>query len=561
MANAPATDGKRWPLFRPLRGWTPAALGGDLAAGLTLAAIAIPEQMATARLGGFAPTVGLVAFVAATIGFVIFGASRRLSAGGDSTITPIFAGSLAALATIGSPHYAALAAALALLVGAIVAMSGLLKLGWIADFLSRPVITGFLAGIALHIVLNQTPALLGLPEGSGDVYHRVAAIGRELGAFNPASLAIGVAVFAVTFGAEKLNPRIPGALIGLVGATVASRGLGLAGQGVGVLGAASGGLPAMGLPTLGFETALPLVGLAGVISLVVMVQTAVTSRSFPDDGEADVDRDFVGLGVGGVLAALAGAFPVNASPPRTAAVAAAGGRTQAGGLAAAAAVAALALFGAGLMADTPTAALAGVLFFVAQRIFHGDDMALLLRRARGEFALAMLTMLLIVLLPIQTGVAVGMFLSLVHGVFTITRVRLIPFRRTPGTTIWWPDATDHPGETVPGVLVLGFQAPLSFLNAYDFRRDALRALESAQDAPKLVVLESSGIVEIDFTAAEILNEVIDAAHARRIDFAVARLESVRAEAAFRRFGVIEHLGENRVFRSVEEAIRTLAPAG
>jgi sulfate permease, SulP family len=561
MANTPATDGKQWPLFRPLRGWTPAALSADLAAGLTLAAIAIPEQMATARLGGFAPTVGLVAFVAATLGFVIFGASRRLSAGGDSTITPIFAGSLAALATMGSPHYAALAAALALLVGAIVAMSGLLKLGWIADFLSRPVITGFLAGIALHIVLNQAPALLGLPEESGDVYHRLAGIGRELGAFNPTALAIGVAVFAVTFGAEKFNPRIPGALIGLVGATLASRGLHLARQGVGVLGVASGGLPAMGLPILGFETAVPLVGLALVISLVVMVQTAVTSRSFPDDDEADVDRDYVGVGVGGVLAALAGAFPVNASPPRTAAVAAAGGRTQVGGLAAAAAVAALALFGAGLMADTPTAALAGVLFFVAQRIFHVDDLVLLMRRAPAEFALAVLTMLFIVLLPIQTGVAVGMFLSLVHGVYTITRVRLIPFRRTPGTTVWWPVATDHPGETVPSVLVLGFQAPLSFLNAYDFRRDALKALESPRGATKLVVLESSGIVEIDFTAAEILNEVIDVAHARHIDFAVARLESVRAEAAFRRFGVIEHLGEGRVFRSVEEAIRTLAPAG
>ncbi|HTX50014.1 MAG TPA: SulP family inorganic anion transporter [Caulobacteraceae bacterium] len=561
MANAPSAERSNWLLFLPLRGWTPSALGGDLAAGLTLAAIAIPEQMATARLGGLSPTVGLVAFVAATLGFAIFGASRRLSAGADSTITPIFAGALAALATLGSPRYVELATALALLVGSIVALSGLLKLGWIADFLSRPVITGFLAGIAAHIVLSQAPALLGLPEESGDVYHRLAAMSRQLGAFNPIALAIGVAVLAATLGAEKLNPRIPGALIGLVGATLASRAFGLAGLGVAVLGVPSGGLPPVGVPALGLETALPLVGLAGVISLVVMVQTGATSRSFPDDGEADVDRDYVGVGVGGVLAALAGAFPVNASPPRTAAVAAAGGRTQVAGLAAAAAVAALALFGAGLMAETPTAALAGVLFFVAQRIFHGDDLMLLMRRAPGEFALAVLTMLFIVLLPIQTGVAIGMFLSLVHGVYTITRVRLIPFRRTPGTTVWWPIAADHPGETAPGVLVLGFQAPLSFLNAYSFRRDALQALAPPRDPPKLVVLESSGIVEIDFTAAAILNEVIDEAHARRIDFAVARLESVRAEAAFKRFGVLEHLGEGRVFPSVEGAIRTLAPAG
>ena len=377
MANPPATDVKAWPLFRTLQGATLAGLGPDLAAGLTLAAIAIPEQMATARLGGMAPTVGLVAFVAATLGFVVFGASRRLSAGADSTITPIFAGSLAALATVGSPHYAVLAAALALLVGVIVAVSGLLKLGWIADFLSRPVITGFLAGIALHIALNQAPALLGLPEESGDVYHRLVALGRQIGGFNPAALAIGVGVFAVTLGAEKLNPRIPGALIALVGATLATIWLGLAKHGVAVLGASSGGLPPMGFPVLGLETAVPLVGLAGVIALVVMVQTAVTSRAYPDDGEADVDRDFVGVGVGGVLAALAGAFPVNASPPRTAAVAAAGGRTQFGGLAAALGVLLLAAFGTGLMAQTPSAALAGVLLFVAQRIFHLDDLALL----------------------------------------------------------------------------------------------------------------------------------------------------------------------------------------
>jgi len=373
-------------------------------------------------------------------------------------------------------------------------------------------------------------------------------------------VAIALGVFAVTFGAEKLNPRIPGALIALIGATVATAVFGLEKDGLRVLGALPSGVPTPVLPRLHFESLVPLVGLAAVISLVVMVQTAATTRSFGGgDADPDVDRDFVGVGAGGALAGLFGAFPVNASPPRTAAVSEAGGRTQVGGLVAALAVLLLAAFGGKLVAQAPTAALAGVLFFVAQRIFHLGDFAELLRRTPAEFALAVLTTLLIFALPIQTGVAIGVFLSLAHGVFTITRARLIPFERAPGTTVWWPVRPGVTGETENGVLVLGFQAPLSFLNAYDFRRDAEWAI-AAHGAARLIVLEASSIVEIDFTAASILKEVIELAHRSGVDFAMARLESVRAQAAFERFGLLELLGGDHLFHSVAEAIKALGPA-
>jgi SulP family sulfate permease len=548
-----------WPVFRSLRGWTPAGLAPDLVAGLTLAAIAIPEQMATARLGGVAPEIGFIAFAAASLGFAVFGANRHLSAGADSTITPIFAGSLALIAVAGSPQYAAAAAALALMVGVLLVIAGVLKLGWIADLLSTPVITGFLAGISLHIVLSQAPALLGLPEGYGNVYHRLAALWSGAGGINPASIAIGSSVFAVTLAAEKLSARMPGALIALVGATLATAALGLERRGVAVLGPMNGGLPHLSLPNLGLENAIPLVGLAFVVALVVMMQTAATTRSFSGEGEdPDVDRDFIGVGVGGVLAGLFGAFPVNASPPRTAIVAETGGRSQLAGLLAALAVLVLAAFGARLLTHVPTAALAGVLLFVAQRIFRLRTFADIWRHTAAEFALASLTMVLIVALPIETGVALGVFLSLAHGVFTITRVRPIPFERVPETTVWWPSSTRHRGESEPGVLVMGFQAPLSFLNAYEFRRGVLAAIAGGAGGVRLFVLEASSIVEIDFTAAGILSEVITQARAAGMDFAVARLESVRAQAAFDRFGITERLGENRVFHTVDEAIRTLA---
>jgi MFS superfamily sulfate permease-like transporter len=437
-------------------------------------------------------------------------------------------------------------------------VAGVLRLGWVADLLSRPVITGFLAGISLHIVLSQAPAVLGLPESSGDVYGRLASLWRQASLFSPASAAISLGVFAVILGSEKLSPRIPGALIALVGSTLATGLFDLERHGVAVLGLVPGGLPHLGFPRLVFDDMLPLVGLALVVSLVVMVQTAATSRSFSGvDGDPDIDRDYVGLGAANALAGLFGAFPVNASPPRTAVVAETGGRSQYASLTAALAVLLLAAFGTRFLAHLPAAALAGVLLFVAQRIFHIGDFAQILRQAPSEFALAVLTTGLIVALPIQTGVAIGIFLSLAYGVFTITRARVIPFDRMPGQTVWWPISPGHPGETESGVLVMGFQAPLSFLNVYDFRRGLMEAIARGEGEARLMVLEASSMVEIDFTASAILIGVIAQARKAGMDFAVARLESVRAQAAFDRLGVTAALGEGHQFPSVEAAIRTL----
>lgn len=563
MAMNSAAGWKGWLPFQSLRGETLGGFGADLIAGLTLAAIAVPEQMATARLGGFAPEIGFFAFVAASVAFAVFGASRRLSAGADSTIMPIFAGSLGVIAAAGSPHYFALAAVLALMVGGMVALAGLFRMGWVADLLSTPVLTGFLAGIALHIALSQAPLVLGLPEGSGDFRQRLAALVSGAGAFNWPSLAIGAGVFAVTLAVEKLSPRIPGALIAVIAAAAATSLFGLDGRGVAVLGHVPGGVPNLVLPSMVIDDVPRLLGLAVVLSLVVMVQTGATTRAFAgEDQDPDVNRDYVGVGLGGVLAGLFGAFPVNASPPRTAIVTETGGRSQYAGLAAALAVLLLAAFGSRLLAVIPVAALAGVLLFVAQRIFHVATFAELLRRSRAEFGLAVLTLALIVALPIQTGVTLGMVLSLIHGVFTTTRAKPILFEHLADSTIWWPAPSADPQQAAATpVLVMGFQAPLSFLNAYDFRRGILGAVERRAGVTRLVVLEASSIVEIDFTASKVLLDVIRRTREAGMDFAVARLESVRAQTAFDRFGVTDLLGQDHLFRSVDDAVRALGGAG
>jgi MFS superfamily sulfate permease-like transporter len=202
-------------LFSSFGGWSKDGIGQDILAGLTLTAITIPEQMATAKLGGFEPQIGFYAFIGATIGFAALGASRVLTAGADSTITPIFAGTLAALTAAGSTSVGSAAITLALLVGVMLIAGGILKLGWIANLLSTPVITGFLTGIAVHIVVSQLPSIFGMARGGGDLVSQAIVIATNLSRLNPFSTAIGLGVFATILLAERISARIPGALIGV----------------------------------------------------------------------------------------------------------------------------------------------------------------------------------------------------------------------------------------------------------------------------------------------------------------------------------------------------------
>ncbi len=543
-------------LFQALRGWSRKDLGGDVAAGLTLAAIAIPEQMATARLGGFSPQVGFYAFVAGSAAFAALGASRSLSAGADSTITPIFAGGLAVLAVAGSPAYAGLAAMLAVMVGVLVLVSGLLRFGWIADLLSAPVMAGFLAGISIHIVITQLPDLLGLPPGHGSVFDRLDAVVANAAGINPISMVLGFAVFVALLLAERLSARIPAALIALALASLATTTLDLGSHGVAVLGALPEGVPRIARPAIAVEELRTLAPLALLVALVVLVQTAATTRAFPGARSAspDVNRDFVGVGAAGVAAGMIGAFPVNASPPRTAIVVETGGRSQMAGLVAATIVLALALLGGRLLADVPHAALAGILLFIAARLLRWQTFLGTFRKAPVEFALIVVTTAAIVTLPIEVGASLGIGLSLLHGLWSSTQAHVVELERIPGTTIWWPPDGGPGGERVDGVLVVAFQAPLSFVNADRFRRQLGALVAARAGSLELVVLEANSVADIDYTAADALSDLMADCRAAGVRFAIARLESVRAQAALARFGLAEKLGRENIFRSVENAI-------
>jgi sulfate permease, SulP family len=547
--------------FLSLRGGWKGAWRYDLAAGLTLAAIAIPEQMATARLGGFPAHIGFFAFIAGSVAFAALGSNRYLSAGADSTITSIFAGALGALVSSHSSAYPQLALMLALAVGVLLTLAGLFRAGWVADLLSIPVTTGFLAGIAIHIAVSQAPALLGLPPGPNGMFESLTADWRKIGDTNPYALTIGLASLFCIALCEWINPRIPGALIALAAATLAVDHFDLVAKDVVVVGGFKAVLPHIALDPKILSELPRVFGLAVVVAIVVMVQSAAVSRSFPNaPGQSpDVNRDFIGLGAGSLLAGLLGAFPVNASPPRTAIVFEAGGRSQWAAIVACCAVAAATLYGSPLLEKVPEAALAGVLFFVAGRLIRLGEMRAIAAKTRAEFLLVVATALFVTILPVQTGVALAIMLSLAHGVFTSTRTQLIEFARLPGGSVWWPQSWSTTGEKLEGVVVVAFQAPLSFLNAYGFGKGLEEAIERVEGRARLVILEASSIVEIDYTAAQILGEAIRHCREQGVDFAIARLESVRAQAALEGFGVLATLGQGRLFHSVDEATRTLAP--
>jgi high affinity sulfate transporter 1 len=545
-------------LFSSLHGYRLEWASTDAVAALTLLAIAVPEQLATSRLAGMPPITGLYAFVAGTVMFATLGSNPQLSVGADSTIAPLFAVGISRLAPTASTHYIDLVGILAVTVGVMVALVGLLRLGWIAEFLSEPIITGFLAGIAVIIVVHQLPDFLGIPPVSGTTVQRVAAIVRHLGDTNAWTVSIGLVVLAVMVVAEKVDRRIPGALIGLVGSTIVVAAFGLQAHGVTVLGSFSHSAPHFGLSDLSWSSIRSVAPLAGVVSLVVVTQSAATTRAFPGPRrrQVNISRDFLGVGAGSVVAGLAGSFPLNASPARTAAVATAGGRTQAAGLGAAAAVVLL-VPAAGFLKDVPVATLAAVLLFVAARIFHVRDLRAIAHFDIFEFGLAMITLLTVALIGVEQGIGLAIGLAILDRTRLTARPQLHLLGRIPGTTSWAPLSTsDHPTQ-VPGIVVVLFATPLWYANATNFRVQVERALARAVGPPRAVVLDALGMTDIDYTGASSLGEVLDDLDRDHISYAVARA-GARALTSLSRSGLRQRIGDERFFPSVDEAVTALA---
>lgn len=550
---------KSWPVVPTLRGYRIPWLGPDVLAGLTLVAIAVPEQMATARLANMPAVTGLYAFVAGSVMFALIGRSRQMSVGADSTIAPIIAAGVATVAVVGTPDYTHLVSFLAIMVGAFVLMVGLFRFGWIAELFSTPVITGVLAGIAVEIVVRQLPPILGLAGGGTTTIGRVRDVVDQLSHTNGWSVGIAVVVFAVIVLAEHIDRRIPGALIGLVASVALVAAAGLVAHGVQVVGSVHGGLPSFAVPSASLTQVRHLLVPALTIAFIVVAQTAATVRASTAGAPAtaDFDIDLVGIGAGSLVAGVSGSFAVNSSPPRTGIVTASGGRSQLTSIVAAVVVIAVVLFATGLLKDLPKATLGAILLFVASRLLRIQVLRRILAFSGWEFAVALLTGLMVAIVGIEQGVVLAMVLSLADRTRRAARPAVAVLGREVGTDHWIPTDVGRATETVPGVLVFLIYGPLWYGNA-DYVRLRVQTLVAQATTPVHgLVLDANGISDIDFTGAQSLSSLVSELKQTGVTTIIARSSHV-VHHELKHGGVLATVGENGLRDSIEEAVDSLA---
>ncbi|MGC9220601.1 MAG: SulP family inorganic anion transporter [Solirubrobacteraceae bacterium] len=557
----------RTPKLAPtLRGYRRGWLSHDALAAAALLAISLPGQIATSRLAGMPPTAGLYAFITGAVVFALLGSSPRLSVAADSTIAPLFAVGLASFAATGTGHYHNLVALLAVVTGAILVCVWLLRLGWLAELLSEPIIVGFLAGIAVVIIVDQLPDLLGIPTGGISTLARLSHVAHSLDAVKPWAIVVGLSVFTFVFTAQRVARRLPGPLIALLVATALVWAFGLDHHGVAVVGTIGSAAPRFSLRGISLHALGQVAPVAFIVVVVTISQTAATARAFaPPPGsdpsfEIDVAADFMAVGMGDVVAGLIGAFPLDASPPSSAAIAEAGGHTQMTNLLAAAVVIAL-LPAAGLLHVVPVAALAGILVFIATRIVRVHDLRAIARFSKVEMALALITLLAVDVIGVEQGIAVAVVLAILERTRISVQPKLHVLGRLPGTTSWAPLSTAEAARPVDGVLAVVFATPLWYANSTRFYRELLYALEHRSPTrPRALVLDARGLTDIDYTGVTSLATVLDELDREGISFGIARA-SRRMKEGLERAGLMpDRIPRSMLFPTVEAAVVALAPA-
>jgi SulP family sulfate permease len=548
-----------WWVPPTLRGYRAAWLGADALAGLTLVAVAVPGQMATAQLAGVPAVAGLYAFVAGSLAYALLGTNRHLSVGADSTIAPVLATGVASLAVAGTSDYDAVMAFTALLVGGLLVAVGLCRLGWISEFLSTPVITGVLAGIAVEIIVRQIPVILGVNSGGATTVDRIREVAGQLSHINGWSVGIAAGALAIIAVTQRISRRLPGTLLALILSIVAVRALGLASHhGVAILGTVHGGLPHVALPTVSFSQLRRMTGLVLTVAFVCIAQTAATIRrsSAEVPAASTLNRDLIGIGAGSVAAGLIGAFPVDASPPNTAIATASGSRSQLANTIAAVVVLAVVLALTGLLADLPQAMLAAMLVFIATKLFRAGELRAILRFDRIEFALTALTLLVVTVVGIEQGIVVALVLSLADRTWRAARPRDTILGRAPGTDHWIPADIGIPTEHVAGVLVYLVYAPLWYGNA-DYLRQRVRHLVDAAPGPvHAVVLDAAGVSDIDYTGLLALRDLVTELGQRGVTIAIARASHL-VHQDLKHGAILQRLGPDHLFPSVDQAVTAL----
>ncbi|MEV3901482.1 sulfate permease [Mycobacterium sp. NPDC050551] len=539
-----------------LRAYRRSDLRGDVQAGLSVSAYLIPQSLAYATLAGLNPVVGLWAALPPLAVYAVMGSSRQLSVGPESTTALMTAVVLLPVAGAGDPaRYAGCAAALAILVGVICLIAGFLRLGYLANLLSKPVLVGYLCGIALAMVAGQLGRLSGTPLFGDAVVEQVREFFGSAAHWHWPTVILSIAVLASVSALGRWAPRLPGPLIGVAAASVAVGLLSLSRHGIDLVGMVPGGLPAPGLPAVSALDLRALLVPAVGIAVVAFSDNVLTARAFASRTGDDIDAnaELRALGSSNLAVSLMHGFPVSSSGSRTALGVASGAKTQMYSLVVLAVVIVAVLVGTGALATIPAAALGALVVYAAVKLVDVGEFRRLARFRRSECILALATALSVVLLGVLQGVLVAVALTILDLLRRLAHAHDSVLGIVPGVA-GMHDVDDYPEATlIPGLLVYRYDAPLCFANAEDFRRRALDAIDRSASPVRWFVLNVEANVEIDMTAIDALEQLRSECERRGIVFALARLkQDLRdpLDAA----GMIDAVGTDKLFMTLPTAV-------
>ena len=522
-------------------------------AGLTLAALGIPAVLGYAKIAGMPLVTGLYTMLLPMAAYAVLGSSRHLVVAADSATAAILAAALTGLAVTGSERYVRLAGLAALLTGGMLFAARLARLSFLANFLSRTVLIGFLTGVGIQVAVGQLPDLLGVTATGTQTWPALVHTVRALPRARWADVAISIAVIVVVIVARWINRRIPGLLIAVTAAIALSWASGLSGHGVAVAGPVPRGLPGLGLPTLGWHDAEMLLGAAVSMFVVILAQSAATSQAYAAkyDEPFSEASDLVGLGAANVAAAFTGTFVVNGSPTKTQIADSAGGRSQLSQLTAAAVVLIVLVLFTRPLAYLPEAALAAVVFLIAIELVDIEGMRHILALRKHEFAVALLTTAAVVGLGVESGIVIAIIASIVdHLRHSYSPLNCVLVKSAEGH---WQPIPPRPGtRTEEGLVVYRFGTSLYYANASRLLED-IAALVGHGGPLRWLVIDCAAVGDVDYTASVVLAKAIEHVHQHDVHLAFsAVLGPIRRQLD--RYGISKALGEDAYFDTPGQAL-------
>ena len=549
-----------WRRYLPIASWLPlysrSSIPGDLLAGLVVAALAVPQALGYAGIAGVPVLVGLYSIPLALIAYALLGSSPALIVGPVSTVS-VLSGSLVADISRGDAALAvALTSALAIGAGLGLLIGGVARLGWAAEFMSRPIVTGFVFGLVLLIILGEIPSLLGLAPVTGDVMTRAWSIITELDTFTPATAAVGLGALAILFVGDRFAPRLPWGLLVLVGGILLSTWLDLAARGVVVVGNVPKGLPPIGLPGIPASLLVPALTGGLALALVGLAEGLSAARLFAARGgyRIDTNQELLATGAANIASGLSGGMGVAGSLSKTAASTRARANSQLTGVTAAVLVLLVIVALAQLLNSLPRAVLSAI---VIQAVWGLMDVSAIRRyRAirRNDFIASLAAMVGVLLLGPLYGLLVAIGLALLGLVYRSSRVELEVMGKVPEEKAAWGSITNHPErKTIDGIVVVRLDAPLFWANATEIQDEVLAAVD-ADPQTRALLLDLEATSQLDTTSIDMLEQLLEQLRERDVELYLVRV-FYQARRVLARAGFIDELGDQRMWHSISAGVR------